>query len=172
VPARSPAPPKQRGRPSSSRNRGAILLAGTRWFIGAVFDARPDRIQRPTITVIEQTTVDELGAIQAIWPSFERMVGLRGRKMYARINERLNAYTVCTPLKANDRPDRLGVQLGTLPGGWYLRGRLVGEPPQIYQRIGDGMTELKAAAPSDDDRPLVEFYRRRDHIELWLPIQA
>jgi hypothetical protein len=56
------------------------------------------------------------------------------------------------------------------PGGWYLRGSLVGDPPQIYQRIGDGMAELRATIPSDDAKPLVEFYRRHDHIELWLPI--
>lgn len=91
--------------------------------------------------------------------------------MYAQIDEHLNTYTVCTPLRDDDDPDRLGLQLGALAGGWYLRGRLVGEPPEVYDGIGIGMRELKATMLLDDTRPLVEFYRRHDQIELWLPIR-
>jgi hypothetical protein len=138
----------------------------------SVFVAPPDRIQRLDITVMQQATVDELTHIQQLWPSFEQVVGLRGRKMYAQIDERRNTYTVCTPVKDHDRPDRLGLQLGTLAGGWYLRGRLVGDPAQIYVQIADGMAELRATLPADDARPLVEFYRRHDQIELWLPIRS
>ncbi|MER5221793.1 GyrI-like domain-containing protein [Streptomyces flaveus] len=138
----------------------------------SVFSAPPDRIQRPDVTVMQQATVDELPQIQQLWPSFEKLVGLRGRKMYAQIDVRQNTYTVCTPVKEDDRPDLLGLQLGTLPGGSYLRGRLVGDPPQIYERIGDGMAELEAMLPVDDTRPLVEFYRRHDQIELWVPIRS
>jgi hypothetical protein len=32
------------------------------------------------------------------------------------------------------------------------------------------MKELEAAVPIDDTRELVEFYRRHDEIELWVPI--
>jgi hypothetical protein len=130
------------------------------------------RVRRRDVTIMGQTTADELSHIQAIWPSFEQVVGLRGRKMFAQIDEVQGTYTVCTPVKASDRPEQLGLQAGLLAGGWYLRGSLVGEPSQIYPRISDGMAELKAAMPADVSRPLVEFYRRRDHVELWLPIQT
>jgi hypothetical protein len=138
----------------------------------SVFSARPDRIERPDVSVMQQATVDELSHIQQLWPSFEKLVGLRGRKMYAQVDIRQNTYTVCTPVKEDDRPDALGLQLGTLTGGSYLRGRLVGDPPQVYERIGDGMAELEAMVPVDDTRPLVEFYRRHDQIELWVPIRS
>ena len=137
----------------------------------SVFPAPPDRVQWPDVTVMQRSTVDELAHIQQLWPWFEQLVGLRGRRMYAQADERRNTYTVCTPVKEGDRPDRLGLQVGTLAGGWYLRGRLVGEPPQVYARIADGMAELRAMAPADDARPLVEFYRRRDQVELWVPIR-
>jgi hypothetical protein len=138
----------------------------------SVFSVPPDCMERPDVTVMQQATVDELSQIQQLWPAFEKLVGLRGRKMYAQVDERQNTYTVCTPVKEDDHPDRLGLELGTLPGGSYLRGRLVGDPPQIYERIGDGMAELEAMLPVDDTRPLVEFYRRHDQIELWVPIRS
>jgi hypothetical protein len=34
------------------------------------------------------------------------------------------------------------------------------------------MAELRAMAQVDEVRPLVEFYRRRDQIELWVPIRG
>jgi hypothetical protein len=138
----------------------------------SVFSAPPDRIQRQDVVVMQQATVDELTHIQRLWPSFERLVGLRGRTMYAQIDERRNTYTVCTPLKEHDDPEPLGLRLGTLAGGWYLRGRLVGDPDEIYGRIADGMAELQGDAAADDARPLVEFYRRHDRVELWLPIRS
>lgn len=135
-----------------------------------VFDAPPGHIERPDVAVMEQSTADELPAIQAIWPSFERLVGLRGRKMFARVDERSRTYTVCTPVKPGDRPGELGVPTGVLPGGRYLRGTLLGDPARIYGLIGDGMAELRRAATADESRPLVEFYRRHGHVELWLPV--
>jgi len=137
-----------------------------------VFQTQPDRIQQRDLTVMQQSTLDDLSHIQKLWPSFEELVGLRGRKMYAQIDENLNTYTVCTPVKEDDDPDRIGLHRGILPGGWYLRGRIVGPPPDSFAKIGDGMQELKATMPADATRPLVEFYRRHDHIELWMPITA
>src|SRR5215475_4866766 len=138
----------------------------------SVLAAPPGRIERADVTVMAQATVDDLPHIQQLWPSFERLVGLRGRKMYAMVDVGANTYTACTPLHDDDDPERLGLRLGTLPGGPYLRGRLVGEPPQVYEQIGTGMQELEAAVDVDADRPLVEFYRRHDQIELWVPIKA
>jgi hypothetical protein len=119
---------------------------------------------------MERSTVDDLPHIQEIWPPFERLVGLQGRRMYARADLNLNTYTVCTPVRENDDPDSLGLETGTLPGGTYLRGRLVGEPSVILGRIGSGMHELQAMVQMDSTRPLVEFYRRHDEVELWIPV--
>ena len=93
----------------------------------SVFVSLQDRMNRDSdVTVMQQTTVDALAHIQQVWPPFEQLVGLRGRKMFALIDTDANCYTVCTPVKDGDDPGSLGLQVGTLPGGWYLRGRLVG----------------------------------------------
>jgi hypothetical protein len=109
----------------------------------SVFGVPPARIHQSDVTVMEQTTVDDIEHIRAIWPPFERTVGLRGRKMYAMIDTDLHTYMVCTPVRDDDRADELSLQLGTLPGGWYLRGRLIGDPPEVYDRIGVGMGSWK-----------------------------
>ena len=92
--------------------------------------------------------------------------------MYARADLTLNTYTVCTPILQDDDPDSLGLDRGTLQGGAYLRGHLVGEPSVIFGLIGSGMDELHAMVKMDPSRPLVEYYRRHDRVELWVPISA
>jgi hypothetical protein len=135
-----------------------------------IFAAAPDRISRADVTVMTRTTVHDLPHIQALWPAFETLVGLRGRKMYATVNTAAGTYTTCTPIRDGDDPQALGLEVGVLPGGDYLRGRLVGEPPAVYEQIGPGMAELERLADRDPSRPLVEFYRRRDQVELWVPV--
>jgi hypothetical protein len=138
----------------------------------SVFCHKPDRIERLDVVVMEQSTVDDLPHIQSLWPAFEELVGRRGRKMFGRADLLLNTYTACTPVRADDDANVLGLQLGTLRGGSYLRGRMKGEPSTIYAAISDGMNELQAIEPVATTRPLIEFYRRHDEVELWLPIQA
>jgi predicted transcriptional regulator YdeE len=134
------------------------------------FDRPPLRIDRPDVGVMERSTVDDLAHIQQIWPAFENLVGVHGRKMYAYVDLERNTYTVCTPVLPMDEPDHFGLTVGTLPGGRYLRGRLTGESSDIYAVIGDAMTELRAMAVVDPTRPLVEYYRRHNQVELWVPI--
>lgn len=142
----------------------------TRHVASSVFGKPPDEIQRSDVVVMQQTTVDDLTHIRDLWHAFEALVGLRGRKMYGCVDVELKTYTTCTPVREGDDPDALGLRLGMLPGGAFLRGRLVGDPPRVYERIGPGMAELAAIAAVDRSRPLVEFYRRRNEIELWVPV--
>ena len=126
-----------------------------------------DVIDRADVEVLEHTVADELTAMGEAWQWFENLVGLRGRKMFARVDETAGTYTVCTPLKPGDS---FSLSIGVLPGGRYRRVVLEAEPPELYGLIGPAMEELKALGPWDSSRPLVEFYRRRTVVELWVPI--
>ena len=119
-----------------------------------------------------ERTRDEPPAIQELWPRFERLVGLRGRKMFALVDGDAGEYAACTPVRESDDPGALGLEVGVLPGGAYLRARLIGEPPGLYERIGPAMRALATFAAADRSRPEVEYYRRRDQVELWLPIRT
>jgi hypothetical protein len=136
----------------------------------SALDGVPDWIDRIAATVLQRHTVDDLAHIQATWPAFERLVGLRGRRMFAKVDGPGGTYTVCTLLRADDPADRFGLESGTLEGGAYLRGRILGDAPAVYDRIGPGMRELAALADVDRTRPFVEHYRRADEIELWVPV--
>jgi len=138
---------------------------------GGVFNSRPVRALKTDLTVMLERTSDELPAIQELWPRFERLVGLHGRRMYAMITAK--TYAACTPVKDGEDPADLGLATATLPGGWYLQARITGDPPGLDERIGPAMQALEElAAPADTARPLVEYYRRYDVIELWVPVFA
>jgi hypothetical protein len=130
----------------------------------------PDVISRRPLPLMKATCADELPEIQRLWPRFEALVGLRGRRMYAVADLASGTYSTCCLLRPGDDPRDLGLDEGELPGGRFLRGRLVGEPPDVYDHIGPGFEELRSLAQMDRSRPLVEFYARRDEIELWLPV--
>ena len=80
------------------------------------------------------------------------------------------AYLACAERKEGDDPDALGLESLVLPGGRYLRERLHGEPPGVYDQIAPAFQTLAEQAEVDETRPSIEFYRRRDEIDLLLPV--
>ncbi len=77
---------------------------------------------------------------------------------------------MCVQVREGDDPAALGLESGMLPGGRYLRARLRGEPPEVYERIGPTFEALVKTAHPDATRPSIEFYRHRNEIDLLLPV--
>jgi hypothetical protein len=48
--------------------------------------------------------------------------------------------------------------------------RLTGEPPEIYRYIAPTFERLAQRPDRDRSRPGIEFYRRRNTIDLLLPV--
>jgi hypothetical protein len=129
-------------------------------------------VEREEVEVMFIRTPDD---VEAFGPAFERLeglVGLRGRKYYGAFYPREKEYRACVEVKQGDDAEALGLEHGTLPGGRYLRTRLSGEPPELYDRIGPTFEALIAQTPPDESRPSIEFYRRFDEIDLLLPVVA
>jgi DNA gyrase inhibitor GyrI len=133
---------------------------------------RPSRIEREPTPVAFLRTRDDPAAIARAWQELEDVVDLRGRKFFGVVEPAGTEYRACVALRPDDDPVKWGFETGTIPGGAYLRVRLRGEPPEIYEQIGPRMAELEASTDCDDDRPLIEFYRRRDEIDLLVPARA
>jgi hypothetical protein len=115
-------------------------------------------------------TNDDPAAIRKGWEQLELIVPLRGRKFFGAFDPATKEYRACVRQDPGDDAAALGLESGTLPGGRFLRARLEGEPPAIYERIGPTFDSMASAAAEDLTRPSIEFYRRRDKIELYLPI--
>jgi len=115
-------------------------------------------------------TADEVEEIRRGWERLESLVSLRGRKFFGAFYPSTREYRVCVQVKEGDDPGALGLETGTLPGGRYLRARLRGDPPEVYERIGPTFDALAKAARLDKTRPSIEFYRHRDEIDLLLPV--
>jgi hypothetical protein len=126
-------------------------------------------VREPTDVMLVRVP-DELPEIQRAWASFEAAVGLRGRKFYGVFDPVTRTYGVSAVLRPDDDPSRFGAERGTLPGGRYVCVRLHGEPPRVYEEIGPTAERLAQRSDHDPTRPTLEYYRRRDLIDVLVPV--
>jgi hypothetical protein len=128
-------------------------------------------VDRDDVSVMLRHVPDEVPAIRRAWSEVEQALGsLRGRKFYGSFDPTTNQYAVCVVLQQGDDPRALGLEQGTLPGGKYVRVRLKGDPPAVYDLIPPTMRRLANRPDRDPIRPQLEFYRRRDEIDLLVPV--
>ncbi len=131
----------------------------------------PSYGQRPEVAVRYLEVADELSQIQTAWPSLEAAVGtLTGRRFLAAFDPVECWYRACVETRADttDAERRLPEML--LPGGRFLRVRLRGKPPGLYEEIGPAYRSLLTLAARDDTRPSLEHYRRHDQIDILMPV--
>lgn len=127
------------------------------------------QIERDEITVQFVRVPDGIEHIRRAWDELEAAVDLHGRRFYGAFDPLADDYRACVEVREGDDLVE-GLERGTLPGGRYLRARLRGEPPAVYDLIGPTFDELMKSAKPDENRPSLEHYRRHDEIDLLLPI--
>ena len=126
-------------------------------------------IERDEIAVQFVRVPDGLEHIRRAWNELESVVDLHGRHFYGAFDPVANDYRACVEVREEDELTP-GLENGTLAGGRYLRARLRGEPPGVYERIGPTFEELTQHTKPDRSRSSLEHYRRHDEIDLLLPI--
>ncbi len=115
----------------------------------------------------------DLAAIQEAWPAFESgFDSLHGRRMMGLIDNRAGTYRLCTERLPRDIENPLGLDETTIPGGRYLRLRLIGDAPGVYGQIAAAFDELFENAEHDPTRPLIEFYRHEGEVDCLVPVNA
>jgi Integron-associated effector binding protein len=125
-------------------------------------------VEREAIAMQCVRVSDGLPHIRRAWDELEAVVALRGRHFYGAYDPVAEDYRACVEVREDELVP--GLEFGTLPGGRYLRARLRGDPPAIYERIGPTFEELTRHTKPDETRPSLEHYRRLDEIDLLLPI--
>ena len=131
---------------------------------------RATPVEREEVGVLFVRTPDDPLEFGPAFQRLEELVGTRGRKFYGAFYPREHEYRACVVAKDGDDAAALGLEEGALPGGRYLRARLCGEPPALYERIAPTFDELVSQTRPDETRPSLEFYRRHDEVELLLPV--
>ena len=131
-----------------------------------------DEVEREVIDVMFIRTRDDVAEFGPAWQRLEELSGTCGRKFFGAFYPATKEYRVCVQLQEGDDPDALGLETGTLPGGRYLRERIRGESPALYERIAPTFQDLLKRATSDETRPSIEFYRSHDAIDLLLPVRS
>src|SRR6266516_2686137 len=96
---------------------------------------RTTRIVREETRVMFTRTVDRPDGIRQAWEHLESLFdSLRGRKFFGTFDPASSEYRACVQLQDDDDPAALGLEVGTIPGGTYLRARIRGGPPQVYDQ--------------------------------------
>jgi len=126
-------------------------------------------VEREEIAVQFVRVPDELDEIGRAWNELEAVVALRGRHFYGAYDPVADDYRACVEVREGDELVP-GLDSGTLPGGRYLRARLRGDPPGVYELIGPTLDELARQMKPDESRRSLEWYRRHDEIDLLLPV--
>jgi hypothetical protein len=126
-------------------------------------------VERDEIAVQFVRVPDGLENIRRAWGELETVVPLRGRHFYGAFDPVADDYRACVEVREGDELAP-GLESGTLSGGRYLRARLRGDPPNVYEEIGPTFEALERQAKPDTSRPSLEHYRRHDEIDVLLPI--
>ena len=134
---------------------------------------RIEDVTREDTAALSREVSLDIAVIQEAWSAFESAFdSLHGRRMMGLIDNRAGTYRLCTERLPRDRENPLGFDETTIPGGPYLRLRLIGDPPGVYGQIAAAFDELFEHTDHDPTRPLIEFYRREGEVDCLVPVNA
>jgi len=115
----------------------------------------------------------DIEAVQAAWPAFEAgFDSLHGRKMMGLVYGATGVYRMASVRLERDSETPADKDETVIPGGGYLRLRLRGSAPAIYEKIGPAFEVLFGLADHDPDRPHIEHYRRAGEIDCLVPVHS
>jgi len=113
----------------------------------------------------------DLAQIQGAWPDFEgSFESLQGRRMMGLFYAGAGIYRMSASLLESDAGHRLGHDETVRPGGRYLRLRLRGAAPGVYDQIAPAFDVLFDLADHDPTRPHIEYYRCEGEVDCLVPV--
>jgi hypothetical protein len=96
---------------------------------------------------------------------------LKGRKFYGcfQVKPEGEEYFACVARVDSDDPERIQLETGAIPGGWYACRRLLDWEKDLSQ-MGRIFDEMNRANEVDPGRPSLEFYRSQSEVLLFVPV--
>lgn len=134
---------------------------------------RIDVIDMDDTPALSRDVTLDITTIQAAWPDFEGSFdSLQGRRMMGLFYDETGVYRLCATRLGRDHNNPLGLDETVIPGGRYLRLRLRGRAPSIYEDIAPAFDALFERADHDPGRPHIEYYRREGEIDCLVPVRS
>jgi hypothetical protein len=134
---------------------------------------RIDVVELDEAPALSRDVTLDIAAIQAAWPDFEGSFdSLQGRKMMGLFYGEDGVYRLSCVRLDRDHDNPLGLDQTVIPGGSYLRLRLRGSAPSIYEDIAPAFDVLFEHADHDPQRPHIEYYRREGEVDCLVPISS
>lgn len=92
---------------------------------------------------------------------------LKGRKFYGTMHD--GEYRACVAVAEGDDPKKLGLRTAVIPGGEYFKEKIA-DWEQHVSEIAPTCNEIIKKFDFDDTRPIIEFYRSKAELFLFIPI--
>jgi hypothetical protein len=100
---------------------------------------------------------------------------LKGRKFYGvfRVMPDGEEYYACVAKTEADDPSKMRLETGVIPGGRYVRRKIMNWEKVIRDGQLPRMTqEFSQAHDADPSRFTIEFYRSQEELQLFVPLRG
>lgn len=96
---------------------------------------------------------------------------MKGRKFYGTFEMKPEGeeYYACVARVESDDPEKMQLETGLIPGGWYARSKLADWEKNL-SKLPTLFEEMARSNDVDPQRPSIEFYRSQAELQLFLPI--
>jgi hypothetical protein len=98
---------------------------------------------------------------------------IKGRKFYGtfQFTPEGEEYFACVVRIDSDDPEKMQLETGVIPGGWYARSKLMDWEKKIAQ-LPSLFDEMARTHDVDPKRPSLEFYRSQSELQIFLPVRS
>jgi hypothetical protein len=98
---------------------------------------------------------------------------LKGRKFYGtfQFTPYGEEYYACVVRIDSDYPEKMQLETGVIPGGWYAHSKLMDWEKNL-SKLPSLFEEKARNHDADPKRPSLEFYRSQAELQLFLPVRS
>lgn len=110
------------------------------------------------------------GSAEAFRKLESKLPTLKKRKFYGVLYGKPDdgVYRACVARIDGDDPEKMGLEIGTIPGGEYARA-IIKNWEENTDAIGQTFSEMARQFQMDESRPVIEFYRSQKELILYSP---
>ncbi len=133
-------------------------------------------VERPEVVVLRvRADMRGKGPAEAMSRLEAKLPTRTGRRFYGafRVLPEGEEYFACVERDPTDEPDRMGLEVGAIPGGLYGRRKLLDWEKLIATGdLGRHFQEIIRTHDFDASRPEIEFYRSLTELQILVPVRS